>query len=143
MNKFLVASHANFATGAQSTIELFAGKSKNITYLAAYNDENTTLEKQLDDFFKEITEKDHVLVFTDMFGGSVNQQISLRAAKFNNVFIIAGFNLPVVLEALLSAEPITEEFVDKLIQSGRVSLQKVKLQQPTSADDDSDDDFFD
>lgn len=143
MNKFLVASHANFVTGAQSTIELFAGKSKNITYIAAYNDENTTLEKQLDDFFKEITEKDHVLVFTDMFGGSVNQQISLRAAKFNNVFIIAGFNLPVVLEALLSAEPITEEFVDKLIQSGRVSLQKVKLQQPTSADDDSDDDFFD
>lgn len=63
MNKFLVASHANFATGAQSKIELFAGKSKNITYIAAYNDENKTLKKQLDDFFKEITRKGSVKKF--------------------------------------------------------------------------------
>ena len=94
-----------------------------------------------DDFFAEITEDYHVLVFTDLFGGSVNQQITLRAAKFKNVFIIAGFNLPVVLEALLSAEPITEKFVDQLLQSGRASLQKVKLPQAPKGDA-SDDDFF-
>jgi len=141
VNKFLIASHANFATGAKSTIELFAGESKNVTYIAAYNEENVSLENQLDDFFAEITEDDHVLVFTDLFGGSVNQQITLRAAKFKNVFIIAGFNLPVVLEALLSAEPITEKFVDQLLQSGRASLQKVKLPQAPK-EDASDDDFF-
>lgn len=141
MNKFLVASHANFATGAQSTIELFAGENKNISYIAAYNKDGASLESQLDEFFATLTEEDHVLIFTDLFGGSVNQQISVRAAKFTNVFIIAGFNLPVILEALLSAEPITEEFVDQLLQSGRASLQKVKLETPNETGA-TDDDFF-
>lgn len=116
MNKFLIASHGDLANGIKSTIELFAGKSPSISYISAYTNTNNDLETQLNVFFSTITESDTVIVFTDLYGGSVNQKISEMVTGRKNIYIIAGFNLPVILETVLHQGPITPIFIDGVIK---------------------------
>ena len=53
---------------------------------------------ELDKYFSNNT---NILVLTDLFGGSVNQAIMQYITK-ENIEIITGVNIPLVLEILLS-----------------------------------------
>jgi mannose/fructose-specific phosphotransferase system component IIA len=140
MKRFIVASHGELAKGIQSTIELFAGHDLPITYISAYTKADADLDTQLKKVFDSITDTDQVLIFTDLMGGSVNQKLSLRAVNYINVFIIAGFNLPVILEAVLSPDPIDQKYIAALVSKGRAGLQQVAL--PDKPMDSNDDDFL-
>ena len=131
MKKFVVASHAKLATGFQSTIELFAGSDHDITYVSAYVDD-VDLDMEVETFISSLADDDQAVIFTDMFGGSVNQKFVIAAQNKPNVFVVAGMNLPVILEIILSSEPYTTAVIDRLIDSGRMAMQQVYLTSDTS-----------
>ncbi len=131
MKKFVVASHARLATGFQSTIELFAGSEHDITYISAYVDE-VDLDVEVDKFISNLSDDDQAVIFTDMFGGSVNQKFVIASQNKANIFVVAGMNLPVILEIILSSEPYTTAVVDRLIDSGRMAMQQVYLTSDTT-----------
>ena len=131
MKKFVVASHAKLATGFQSTIELFAGSDHDITYISAYVDD-VDLDMEVQTFISSLADDDQAVIFTDMFGGSVNQKFVIAAQNKPNVFVVAGMNLPVILEIILSSEPYTTAVIDRLIDSGRMAMQQVYLTSDTS-----------
>jgi mannose/fructose-specific phosphotransferase system component IIA len=64
------------------------------------------------------------IVFTDLFGGSVNQKVLLESVG-KEVQIIAGFNLSLVLEVILNKDQLTEERLKQLITSAREAMQVV------------------
>lgn len=140
MKRFIVASHGELAKGIQSTIELFAGHELPITYITAYTKADSDLDDQLKKALAPVTPADQVIIFTDLMGGSVNQKLTLAAAPYKNIFIIAGFNLPVILEAVLSADPVDQKYITTLIDKGRAGLQQVSL--PSKPIDSSNDDFL-
>lgn len=131
MKKFVVASHAKLATGFQSTIELFAGSDHDITYVSAYVDD-VDLDMEVETFISSLADDDQAVIFTDMFGGSVNQKFVIAAQNKPNIFVVAGMNLPVILEIILSSEPYTTAVIDRLIDSGRMAMQQVYLTNDTS-----------
>ncbi|HCN75187.1 PTS system sorbose subfamily IIB component [Lactococcus plantarum] len=131
MKKFVVASHAKLATGFQSTIELFAGSDHDITYISAYVDD-VDLDMEVQTFISSLADDDQAVIFTDMFGGSVNQKFVIAAQNKPNVFVVAGMNLPVILEIILSSEPYTTAVIDRLIDNGRTAMQQVYLTNDTS-----------
>lgn len=138
MNKFLIASHGELAKGIQSTIELFAGKTNTISYISAYTTDSEDLNTQLTTFFAEISATDTAVIFTDLYGGSVNQKISALATGKPNFHIIAGFNLPVILETVLHTGKIDNTFLNEVVEKGRQNLKLVDLKPVT----DDDTDFF-
>ena len=126
MKKFMVASHARLATGYQSTIDLFAGSDHQITYVSAYVDE-VDLDQEVTTFISSISDDDQAVIFTDLFGGSVNQKFVIAAQNKTNIFVVAGMNLPVILEIILSPDHFTRDVIDSLIANGRTAMQQVYL----------------
>ena len=99
MKKFLFATHGTLAAGAKSTLELLIGNVADITCLTAYVNPDDNVDEQLKAYFSEVSDEDQVIVCTDLMGGSVNQKIVPYAQK-KNVFLIAGFNLPLLLAGI-------------------------------------------
>lgn len=75
MKKILIATHGHLASGFLSSIQLLTGKVQEITVINAYVDE-CDYEQELNVFVNQVNEQDQIFVFTDLFGGSVNQKIT-------------------------------------------------------------------
>lgn len=138
MRQIIVASHGNLAKGVEETLQLFTSNVQGISYISAYTTDNTTLSAQLDDIVAKI-DQDGAIFFTDIKGGSVNLQIMQRVAELDNVYVIAGFNLPMVMEAVISKEPLSKAFAEHVVEKGREAVELVTLPQSGSEEDK---DFF-
>lgn len=127
MKKFLVAAHGRLAEGLQSTLDLFTGGAFDFTYICAHVEGERPLKEQIQDFLKNVTPEDEVVIFTDLYGGSVNQQITLATKGMNNVFIVAGMNVPVILDIALETESYTRELINQKVINAREVLQQVEV----------------
>lgn len=119
MIKYLVATHGEMAKGMKSTIKLLAGDRSDIQFLSFYCNEEDAAQK-LKEFFEK--NKDcEIIAFTDLLGGSVNKEVLNFIS--NKVHVIAGFNMAVVLEVILSMEETVESNrLEEIIQTGRQQL---------------------
>lgn len=126
MKKIVIASHAKMAKGIQSTLELFIGSDLDVTYMSAYVEDEPTIEKQIETFFNQLKDEDQAVIFTDMFGGSVNQKMVTASQERENVFIIAGFNLPVVIEVIYGVEIYNHDNLKQLVENGKNAMQLVE-----------------
>ena len=97
--KFLIVSHGSLARGIKSSLELIAGAVEEVYVLEAYVEENKPIEEELFRLFAE--EEVEWVVFSDLLGGSVTNQV-VRLGKDKAVHIVAGFNLPLVIEVVLA-----------------------------------------
>ena len=75
MRKFLIATHGKFASGIKSSLDIIIGAQDNIFVLDAYTESNEPIQDQLEDILKEIRTDDELVVFTDIMGGSITNQI--------------------------------------------------------------------
>ena len=124
MRKIMIATHGYLANGIKSSIELLTGKKENVSYLNAYvDDKDYTLE--IKKFMESIGEEDEAVIFTDIYGGSVNQKAVLMLPEDKKIFLITGFNLPVVIEILLFSEPLNDTVVKRIIEESRIQLLDV------------------
>ena len=114
MRKFLIAAHGTLPEGIQSSLEIIMGSLENVFLIQAYVGENKSLKEEIDSVLEHINNEDELIVFTDLMGGSVTNQILQHALK-KNVYIISGFNLPLLLDILL-ADPATP--VNEVIDTG-------------------------
>ena len=139
MKKFLIAAHGNLALGIKSTLDLFLGDALDFTYLATYTDDAPDLDETLDDFFASVdAATDQAVIFTDLYGGSVNQKIALKASGKANIFVIAGMNLPLIMETAslaLAGDAYDTDKIAKLITGARQELKQVELVAGTVTDD--------
>lgn len=113
--KFLIATHGAFAKGAKSALDIIAGEMDNVFLIQAYLDDSRPVEDELEDVLATITDTDELIIFTDLLGGSVNN-IMLRNALRENVHIVSGFNLPLLIEIVLSDAdtPVIEVIEDAI-----------------------------
>jgi fructoselysine/glucoselysine PTS system EIIA component len=114
MRKYLIAAHGSLASGMQSSLDMIMGKMENVFFIQAYTGENKSIKNDIDVILEKLEPNDELIIFTDLMGGSVTNQM-LRYALKENVFIVAGFNLPLLLDILL-ADPGTP--VIQLIENG-------------------------
>ena len=122
MTDILIASHGHFASGLKSSIEILMGMSKNIKVIDAYVDKSDYM-KQIDDFITK--SKRPAVIFTDLKGGSVNQNVVLRVAKEKDIFVVTQTNLAVVLAVLLDTEKLTKQHLQDLINQSQVELFQI------------------
>lgn len=136
MNKILIASHGHLASGVQSSLEILTGMGNKVTVIDAYVDDHDYVP----DIKKFIDELDGQtgIIFTDLFGGSVNQKVMLEVADHENVFVITSTNLPIVLSVVLEGEEITKAKLEELIAASQVQL----VEEPKDDTDLSDDSFL-
>ncbi|WP_046721322.1 PTS sugar transporter subunit IIA [Heyndrickxia coagulans] len=127
MNKILVATHGYFANGIKSSIKLLTGVEENIYFLNAYvNDES--IDKQIEHFFQSASEENEIIIFTDLYGGSVTQKIIAYASSIKRkVHLISGFNLPVILEVVLSTKKLTDQLLKEMVADSQKQMKLIEL----------------
>ena len=97
--QIILASHSQMAKGLKQTVELIMGKQSNLHAIAAYDDEQESLKKQIVDQITSNSNEKY-LFLTDIIGGSVNTTIAQIIDDKKNMFLITGMNLPLVLTIL-------------------------------------------
>lgn len=125
MKQILIATHGKMASGIRYTAELIVGKMAEITTIDAYVTPEDNVEKKLEEYFAQ-HENDRIFVFTDLMGGSVNQKL-LGYSQKENVTLITGTNLPVLMQVMMADEDVTEEEIQEFIDDAREELQVVDL----------------
>ncbi|WP_074799482.1 PTS sugar transporter subunit IIA [Enterococcus mundtii] len=92
----ILASHGRFASGILHSLELICGKKQSVVAIDCYVEETFDLTTTVDTLMQTYKHYE-VIVITDIFGGSVNNEF-LRYIQQPNFYLIAGLNLPLLIE---------------------------------------------
>lgn len=136
MKDILLASHGKLAEGLKNTLSIFLGPCDNITTVCAYLDDS---DKYLDEIreFIEGHDRTNGLIFTDIYGGSVNQQVvkmMIDAAK--DIPVISQMNLPLVLQLALEEGEIDDTRLKEVCTQAVPQVVSFKNEDKGSDDDD-------
>jgi len=133
MRKFLIATHGTFSAGAKSSLEMIIGSIENLFIIQAYLDGNHAIEEEIKIITDQISNEDELIVFTDILGGSVTNQLLQQGTK-PNIHIVSGFNLPLLIEVILGdAETPAAEIIESAIINAKEQMVYVtKLINSTS-----------
>ncbi|WP_330112115.1 PTS sugar transporter subunit IIA (plasmid) [Cetobacterium somerae] len=96
MIQFIVATHGKFAEGIKTSIELIIGNIDNLEILNCYMTQNFNLKEEVEFILKKYP-KEELVVLTDIFGGSVNNEFLENISNYKNLNIVSGVNLPLIL----------------------------------------------
>jgi Phosphotransferase system, mannose/fructose-specific component IIA len=118
--KIVLASHGKFASGILSSLRILYGMDDRITALDCYTNKEFDLEKSVKKIIDDNT-NNKLLVVTDIFGGSVNNEF-LKYIHNPNYYLVSGMNLPFLLELITKINGVNN--VDKLISSALVDSKK-------------------
>lgn len=138
MNKIVLASHGDLAQGMRQTAEMIIGTSENIYALSAFRDEDEPIGVQMERLLEKIGYED-VYLLTDIFGGSVNNDLLAIQQAHPEVTLVAGMNLPLVISVATQFQQIDEELLAHLIeesQQGMINCKKLLKQQIQIGGDD-------
>ena len=105
MRQFIIASHAHFAAGINESVSLLSGERDNVRTLSMYVDGNNDLAAAAAKMLDETPEGDDLVVCTDLFGGSVNNEFtSIVQAHVPNTYLVTNMNLPLLIQLLFAEE---------------------------------------
>jgi fructoselysine and glucoselysine-specific PTS system IIA component len=120
--KFLIATHGTFSAGVRSSLDMIIGAQENLFIIQAYIDQNIAIEDQIKQLLEQISENDELIIFSDILGGSVTNQLLQQALK-PNIHIISGFNLPLLVDVMLGdAETPVDEVIDNAIINAKEQM---------------------
>lgn len=118
VKRIIVASHAAFAKGIVSSLELIAGSDQPVDVIEGFTVDENPAEK-FDEIMAVYDENDKVIVLTDLTAGSVNKSIAEKLRN-KNFYLISGMNLTILLGLALAAEEMIDDaFIEEVIESGR------------------------
>ena len=123
MKQFLLASHGKFAEGILGSFQMILGYAPNITVLCAYTKENEeTLEHTVKKIICERNRKEDLIVVTDVFGGSVNNEF-MKYLNEPGVYLVTGMNLPLLLELYSNQNMESRDMIRLAIASAQNNLK--------------------
>ncbi|MDT2597802.1 PTS mannose transporter subunit IIA [Enterococcus dongliensis] len=128
--RFLVATHGQLASGFQSSLTILADKGAELNIVDAYlTDEDYT--PLIEEFIESVGENEQGVIFTDLFGGSVNQKVvtKLMMSKKDQIFVISNSNLAIILTLVLAPEKeiFTQQTINEAINESQVRLVTTQL----------------
>lgn len=104
MRKFLIMSHGDMSSGIKSTLNMLLGKRDDVITKSAYiSDNELSIESEIQNILSKFNDNDELIIFTDLFGGSVNNE-AMKFIKDSRVKIIAGMNIPLIIEVLSNSD---------------------------------------
>ena len=119
MRHMVIASHAHFAAGISEALSfLGGGAGVDIKVICAFVDGKNDIAQAVADTLAEIPAEDEVLVCTDIFGGSVNNEFTNVVQQRENIHLVTNMNLPLLISLLFS---INEPDLAAAIRAARVS----------------------
>lgn len=122
--KFLFVSHAYMAKGTKSSLELIMGEQKCVECLCAYVEEHFDIKEEIKKRLDILSPEDELIIVTDLFGGSVNNEFMSIITQNTNVYLIAGLNLALCINLIIRKydECASEVLIRECLDEAKSSL---------------------
>ncbi|MDT2599628.1 PTS fructose transporter subunit IIA [Enterococcus hulanensis] len=121
MNKIILASHGEFSQGLKQTASMIIGDEGNIFALSAFRDEDEPIKSQVEHLLEAIGYED-VYLLTDIFGGSVNNDLLTLQQQYPELHLVAGMNLPLVISIATQSGKIDADQMAALLEESRQAM---------------------
>lgn len=127
----ILTGHGEFAVGVGHALEMIAGKQAAFRVVPfRESDPMETLETNMKQALAELlAETDGVVIFADLLGGSPFKAAMVAAAGHDNVEVVVGTNLPMLIEIAIAREfaqtPV--EVVNSSVAAGKDGVQHAVL----------------
>lgn len=122
MNQVILASHGNLSVGALDTVHMIVGEIPNVHALTLQREDKESISGKIVELIKTFDKNDCVYVLTDMLGSSVNNSAVELLQQQENIVVIAGMNMPLILSLALEGEDLTLEQRHQLILESRKGI---------------------
>lgn len=110
---FVIATHGTFAEGIYESLKIIVGEQDNVHLLNAFVESNE-IEGPVNELLARIPEEEELIVCTDIFGGSVNNEW-MKHMDRENFYLITGINLPLLMQLFLSLEEDTGTMIQTIV----------------------------
>ncbi|WP_314575536.1 PTS fructose transporter subunit IIA [Enterococcus gilvus] len=121
MNKIILASHGDLSQGLKQTVSMIIGDEGNIFALSAFRDDDQPIKNQVEHLLEEIG-YDDVFVLTDIFGGSVNNDLLTILQEHQEIHLFAGMNLPLVISIATQSGKIKPDQLATILEESRQGM---------------------
>jgi PTS system N-acetylgalactosamine-specific IIA component len=115
----LVAGHADFAAGLISAVQMISGKGDMLAAIQITGLCGSDIEKLLRDTMAATGAR---VIFTDLQAGSCTMAALRVQREMPGVMLVAGANLPMLLDFVLSSDPNPHGAAAKAADKGRSSV---------------------
>ena len=105
-----IISHGELSQGIVHSLQMIIGETQQIAFdTLAENEEIDSFRQKILDQSRKLDRGHGVLVFVDMFGATPYNCAYYNSKFFSAIHyqIIAGFNLPLVIEAIMQREQLS------------------------------------
>ena len=136
---YIVSGHGRFGTGITAALELIMGKQEN--YIAVNfpeGDGKTQIEAHMHEAIEQLKDCEGIVIFCDLLSGSPFNTAIMEAMSRNNVEVVYGTNLGMLMESVLKR---TMGMSAQEIADGAVATGKEGIGRFTAPDTEEEDDF--
>jgi mannose/fructose/N-acetylgalactosamine-specific phosphotransferase system component IIB/mannose/fructose-specific phosphotransferase system component IIA len=123
MNQIILATHGGLADGMLDTLGMILGTVQNVHVVSLARDDKTPITVKVQALIDSFDGDDKVYICTDMLGSSVNNEMVALGARNGKLTVIAGMNMPFVIELASAAEPLSRGDLVELIRASREGLR--------------------
>lgn len=126
MIAMVLATHGSLAYGLKDSFEMIAGESEHIypvSLVEGIDSYTTSVEELIENLLKKYQ---GILILSDLKGGTpYNVSLKQSFVHENKVKVVAGVNLPMVIEtSLLLQNGDLEEITTKAIDNGKEAIDE-------------------
>ncbi|NWO00504.1 PTS mannose/fructose/sorbose transporter subunit IIAB [Tetragenococcus halophilus] len=133
MKNVVLISHGQIAEGVKSSLEMLIGETSQIYVVSLREDGDAT---QFENDFLAIMKslQNEVVVIADLLGGTPCNTALKYYKEDENVTILAGMSLPLVMEAALNEEASVKDLI-KASHMGTVDVKRSLVEEENSIED--------
>jgi PTS system mannose-specific IIA component len=119
----IIVSHGNLAEELHNALTIILGEAPNIEAISiGWYDDVEDSKRKINQSLKAVDQKNGVIIFTDMFGGTPTN-LSLSFLKDSQVEIITGVNLPMLIKFVsLQRTNDLKDVAKKVVDQGKKNI---------------------
>jgi len=119
----VIVSHGKLGEELLNALTIILGEAPNIEAITiGWYDDVEESKKKINQSLKRVDQKNGVVIFTDMFGGTPSN-LSFSFLKANLVEIVTGVNLPMLIKFVsLQRSNSLKEVAKKVVEQGKKNI---------------------
>ena len=136
---YILTGHGHFSTGLKSAVDMIAGPQDNFEAVPFEEEKAGEYAGTIKAAIEAMREKcDGVLVFVDLVGGTPFNQSMMVSASVDNVQIVAGTNLPMLIDLMMARTPESQlsDLVAEAVEVGKEGVAHLALDNAATDDED-------
>lgn len=137
----ILTGHGIFAEGVGAALEMVGGPQQDFAVVTFLEDEAGEYPAKISGAIAEMAEKcGEVVVFCDLMGGTPFNQSMMITAEQDNVSVVAGTNLPMLIDIVMARteDSTVEDLVAEAVEVGKEGVCHMSLDASAGMDDDED-----